>query len=478
MQVLTVLLLGFLGVGQAQANKVPSYLEHAFKQGKIIELLNSAWYRRYFGGAGVLSVGATGHFLKFIEQNMPEDMRKLVEELNQYRNVNDIPEDKREDIARNSAEIENMSEKLRLQWLHKFYPPLKNEELLTKLSEDSQLRALVVSHLFWLRHMETELEEAKEKLGEKIDMENALRNIPIEHVFNVINNLAVFFAALDRDIDVEGLGEVLVQAGIENTDGRNKLEVSYVQEETDFEVPGVTLGHYTSLVEYLRRINSVRRGMPLNEEQEEILRLRGFSEVIDRIPAHVADQLIRAGVIAEEEDGQLKTISLDPIIVIDALSEWGIVANHPLTPFLLSEHYLLAALNEEMGLNLNLEEVEEKLATMVADILNDKDNLASLFQVTELARHGFALAEIRAMSYDTRDAIIISQYQEREDFFAQHGDDIKALNELVEETGPLVFHLLDSGFSRAEINQHRVPTEEELITELREIREWQKILGQ
>ena len=51
--------------------------------------------------------------------------------------------------------------------------------------------------------------------------------------------------------------------------------------------------------------------------------------------------------------------------------------------------------------------------TAVIALLNAKDNPASLFQIVQLVRLGYALEEITALDYYTRDAIIVSGHYDR-----------------------------------------------------------------
>ena len=87
----------------------------------------------------------------------------------------------------------------------------------------------------------------------------------------------------------------------------------------------------------------------------------------------------------------------------------------------------------------------------------------------QLARLGFSFEEIRALSYDARDAIIVSNPEGRDDFLVQIDTsldikdfDAEAINNHVAETGALLFVLLNKDYRLEDIQPHQYSLYKEL----------------
>ena len=121
---------------------------------------------------------------------------------------------------------------------------------------------------------------------------------------------------------------------------------------------------------------------------------------------------------------------------------------------------VLAALAIELGLEVDSADFAAHL-TAIEDLANHPQHKASLFQVVQLDRLGFSLEEIKMLSYDARDAIIVSNPEGREDFVAKLSASLgikdfnsQAINAIEAKTGPLVFMLLDNDYDLEDIQPH------------------------
>lgn len=121
---------------------------------------------------------------------------------------------------------------------------------------------------------------------------------------------------------------------------------------------------------------------------------------------------------------------------------------------------ILKSLAIELGVEAKSDDFSN-LLTEIEDIINDPQQPASLFQIVQMSRLGFSLDEIRALSYDACDAIIVSDPTNRDDFIVKatargwfKSFNTRAINEAIASTGALAFFLLDKGYSWEEINPH------------------------
>ena len=129
---------------------------------------------------------------------------------------------------------------------------------------------------------------------------------------------------------------------------------------------------------------------------------------------------------------------------------------------------VLAALAIELGLEVDSADFAAHL-TAIEDLANHPQHKASLFQVVQLDRLGFSLEEIKMLSYDARDAIIVSNPEGREDFVAKLSASLgikdfnsQAINAIEAKTGPLVFMLLDNDYDLEDIQPHNSSMYKEL----------------
>lgn len=120
----------------------------------------------------------------------------------------------------------------------------------------------------------------------------------------------------------------------------------------------------------------------------------------------------------------------------------------------------LAALAIELGLEVESADFANHLKT-IEDMVNHSQNPASLFQIVQLSRLGFTLEEISGLSYDARDAIIISDPENKDDFIAKLKTslsistfDAAKINTITHVRGALVFILLNKGYTLKDIQPH------------------------
>ncbi len=106
---------------------------------------------------------------------------------------------------------------------------------------------------------------------------------------------------------------------------------------------------------------------------------------------------------------------------------------------------------------------------VIEGLANHPQHKASLFQIVQLDRLDFTLEEIRMLSYDARDAIIISNPDEQRDFLAKIRASLgikdfnsQEIKEIEAKTGPLVFMLLDNGYDLEDIQPHNSSMYKEL----------------
>ena len=129
----------------------------------------------------------------------------------------------------------------------------------------------------------------------------------------------------------------------------------------------------------------------------------------------------------------------------------------------------LAALAAELELKVDSAGFEVLLKD-IENLVNNPQHQASLFQIVQLSRLGFSLEEIKMLSYDARDAIIVSNPEEKADFVAKlketlgiAGFDAEDINTIVAETGALVFMLLNHGYDLEDINPHQASSYQHLV---------------
>lgn len=208
---------------------------------------------------------------------------------------------------------------------------------------------------------------------------------------------------------------------------------------------------------YLMRMNHVVHP-PLSAQHKQKLEQLGYrAKQIALLPAQVANELIQGEltpkILASSTNG------LDLAMLVDLMLEPGVFGN--IVPSLLQ----LARLSRErkplkhlLGRELLLDPTDDGFDarfTEVLAVLNADKRPASLFQVVQLRKLGFSLAEIRDMSWYAREAIIIANPVDKTDFEEQYGlTSTPKINTFVEMSGPTVFFLLGIGLPLAVINPH------------------------
>lgn len=325
-------------------------------------------------------------------------------------------------------------EELRTQWLKDFYPEPSEARVLEVLSEDAELRALMVA--FFIAHALVRQQRVA---------------ISLPQIFSQSFGVAMFVRAIDSE---ELEGEELWRK-LNNFIANNTLEFSYVGDGNVPHVPGRQQIFYTGREDYLLRENHVKHSS-LSGEMLSALWARGYTdrELTATIPPQVANMLLEQNVLPDE-DGFFS--GHEPSFYFDLLLEPGIIGNF--RPTVYEVEASIPDLSEIVALELGVEADSDSFEEFV-NLLDDQKNSASLVQVTELKRRGYSLAELSEMTYPTREAIIASGDHSSEAFADQHGTDIRALNETVAKTGELVFYLLQQGYVRniEDIAPHHAPS--------------------
>ena len=341
--------------------------------------------------------------------------------------------------AEGLAELENEAlsqrvEELRAQWLKDFYPEPTETRVLEVLSEDTELRALMVA--FFIAHVMVRQQRI---------------SISMPQIFSQSFGVAMFIRAIDREnLDGDELWNKL-----NNFIASNTLEFSYVGDGNVPHVPGRQQIFYTGREDYLLRENHVKHSS-LSGETLSALWARGYTdrELTAALPPQVANMLLEQNVLPDE-DGFFS--GHEPSFYFDLLLEPGIIGNF--RPSVYEVEASHPDLGEIVALELGVDADSDSFEEYVS-LLDDQKNSASLVQVTELKRRGYSLAELRELTYPAREAIIASGYHSSESFADRHGTDLRALNETVAKTGELVFYLLQQGYVRSieDIAPHHAPS--------------------
>lgn len=411
----TIVALSLLTLSLPSQSKARPYLQTLIKEHGLARMAASPVWRRYFPASS-----APSSLHDFIgAQLSTEEQRALAGTEGQAK-------------LDHEALSQRMGE-LHAQWLRDFYPEPTEAKVLEVLSEDAELRALMVA--FFIAHSMVQQQRI---------------SLSSQQIFSQSFGVAMFVRAIDRDdLTGEELGGMVTNFIADNT-----LEFSYVGDGNVPHVPGRRQIFYTGREDYLLRENHVKHSS-LAGELLSALWTRGYtdSKLTAAIPPQVANVLLEQNVLPDEEgffSGH------DPSFYFDLLLEPGIIGDfRPSVYEVEASHPDLGAIvAHELGVEADSDSFGEYVA-----LLNKQENSASLVQITELTRQGYSLDEMGELTYLTREAIIVSGYHGREDFADQHGTDIGALNETLAKTGELVFYLLQQGYAKdiEDIEPHHAP---------------------
>lgn len=228
---------------------------------------------------------------------------------------------------------------------------------------------------------------------------------------------------------------------------------------------------YQHLGAYLMRDNHIVHSQ-LPALGVQVLMQRGHyePELYDLIPGNLISVFANPHFKPLDIDWQARKIGdLDLAMAIDLVSEAGVLMPHGVSSTMIADpeqhkqNNVMLFLSNELGC-IGTDADRFAFLAEVAEVLNDPQQPASLFQVAQLTRLGFSLEEIRALSYNTRDAIIIGDFNDREHFVqelterldtADLSTALAELHAMVAATGPLLLHLLRQGYHQADISPHR-----------------------
>lgn len=284
-------------------------------------------------------------------------------------------------------------------------------------------------------------------------------------IFNHSDHLSVFhipaFMGVDDDYDLETLNEIVGEV-MENSDFDMHF-LSDIEEaliatlHEDFtDITGLLSNYYLHTGSYLLRDNHLSASL-LSDKDRQALQELGYDHEI--MPQVVADELIAGQLTPELLDRTVDGVDLE--IVIDLMVEPGIFGDFVLDLIHISRLSrgaipLSHLLGRELLLDVEADDFAQQL-TEYLSVIDDPINPASLFQLVQLTRLEFPLAEIKQLSYAARDAIIVSNPVNRDDFIDMFGlTDIDDINIMVADTGPLVLQLTNLGMPLELIKPHNL----------------------
>ena len=271
------------------------------------------------------------------------------------------------------------------------------------------------------------------------------------------------FMGVDDDYDLETLNEIVGEV-MENSDfdmhflsdAEEALIATLHEDFTD--LIGLLSKYYLHTGSYLLRDNHLSAAV-LSDKDRQALQELGYHDHEVFMPQVVADELIAGQLTPELLDRTVDGVDLE--IVIDLMVEPGIFGDYVLDLIHISRlsrgaiplSYLLG---RELLLDVEADNFAQQL-TEYLSVIDDPINPASLFQLVQLTRLEFPLAEIKQLSYAARDAIIVANPVNRDDFIDMFGlTDITDINTIVADTGPLVLQLMSLGMPLELIKPHNL----------------------
>ena len=230
------------------------------------------------------------------------------------------------------------------------------------------------------------------------------------------------------------------------------------------DMTGNTIGG--NVGDYLRRTNHITSA-PINDQERNFLTSIGitdeeiFKMIPHGLPMRIAQVTMSGAPLLGNDPNMVG--ELDYALVIDLTHEPGSLASFFVTLQILFDqdqyNYFKRYLNEE------LEFLGITMAELIA-LLRHPERPASLFQVLQLLHKGFSLADIAELEYETRDAIIISNAESKEDLLADthyaleeldEEPTLEFLNKLIRTKGQLTLALLAKGYLIDDIFPHFSP---------------------
>lgn len=325
----------------------------------------------------------------------------------------------------------------------KNYPPdIKTEVLLSKLMEKPLHRAYVTIYMLF--------EKRKRELIAQGRYDAQMKSI-FAHSDSLSFAHIPIFMGVDDDYELETINEIIGEI-IESSefdihfmsDARDALLATLHEDLTS--IIGFQPKYYLIGSSYLLRDNHLHPATLTDQESRALRRLGYREHEISVISPIVANEIITEQLTPELLKSTVDDVDL--AVVVDLMVEPGILGNYILDlvhvsrlsrgPLPLS--YLLG---RELLLDVDADDFAQQLEQYIA-LLDDPNNPASLFQLVQLTRLGFSLVEIKQLSYAARDAIIVANPVNRDDFIDTFSlDDVAEINRLVNNTGPLVFQLIN-----------------------------------
>ncbi len=420
-----IAVLGLASFSLSRQSEARPYLQTLVKEKGLTKLAASPMWRRYFPAS-----------------------REIVPSLDDFFNAELGEGGLQKALVEGGEAVTARLHELRGQWLQKFYPEPTEERVLAVLEEDAELRARMVA--FFLAHSMVR----QQNLG-----------IPVQQIFWHSFGVGMFVRAIDR-ADLEGTE---LQGTLNDFMHSNQLEFVYRGDGDTPHVPGREKRFYHGREDYLLRTNHVK-SPSLSGEVLNALWQRGLTaaELTAAIPPRVAGMLLAQNVLPDE-DGLFSGYA--PNLYFDLLAEPGVIGDFVPSVYEVEAFDLETFIMAEAG--------EETHPELVHDLLNREHNPASLVQIVQLSRMGYRGEQIAALTYAAREAIIVSGDYSRDAFADRHGTDIAALNELVAETGELVFFLLQQGYAQnsADIQPHHVPAHAEMQQAESDNHRWSALLS-
>ena len=270
------------------------------------------------------------------------------------------------------------------------------------------------------------------------------------------------FVGVDNDYDLETLNEIVGEV-MENSDfdmhflsDAEEALVATLHEDLPV-IAGPLSNYYLHTGSYLLRENHLS-APALSDEEGQALQELGYHDHVV-IPQAVAYELIDGQITPELLERTVDGVDLE--IVIDLMVEPGIFGDYVLDLIHISRlsrgaiplSYLLG---RELLLDVEADDFAQQL-TEYLSVIDDPINPASLFQLVQLTRLEFPLAEIKQLSYAARDAIIVANPVNRDDFIEMFGlPNVTDVNIMVANTGPLVLQLMGLGMPFELIKPHNL----------------------
>lgn len=332
----------------------------------------------------------------------------------------------------------------------------QSEVLLQRLMSKPVYRAYASVYAI----MEMQLLSLQE-LAEQQGNRQAYGELDTQHDYLELASLAQvpILMAIDRDMDFSTMRELFNRAllsGAIHVHLFSDIERA-LYEIGDEEFTIVELASYSHLGSYLLRNNRVVHSTLSSQTIAELQQLGWEEQQINAMPQDFADEIVSGELTPQILHSAVK--GLDLAIVIDLATEAGVFEDIILSLMQisrLSRGYttLKTLLARELLLDPEGEDFEAQFAAAV-EVLNHPDRPATLAQLVQLTKLNYSFADIKALTYSGRDAIIVSDTIDKQDFEQQFGISAMAeVNTIAAEIGPLFFYLRGLGFASEDIKPH------------------------